>query len=81
MKMVNDILKVKGKYSMKRITAFTTFLFVLILGTFIVISDKVLKTVINPYGIQVFNSLLLFLTTLMGITEFSKKLIDKEEVQ
>lgn len=63
---------------MKRLTAFVVVNFVLILGTFIVISDKILDSEINRYSIDVFNSLLIFLATLMGIAEFGKKLENKE---
>lgn len=75
--IVNDTLKSRGKWSMKRLTAFVVMIFVLGLGTFIVISDKILDTVVNMYAIEVFNSLLIFEATLMGIAEFGKKLINK----
>ena len=68
-----------GKWSMKRITAFVVMMFILLLGTFIVVSDKILKTEINQYGIQVFNSLLLFEATLLGLAEASKKILNKEK--
>ena len=77
--IINDTLQSRGKYSMKRITAFVNMTFILALGTFIVISDKVLQTVINPYGIQVFNSLLIFQGVLMGLAEARKKFTNKAE--
>jgi len=77
-KILNDTLKVKGNYSMKRITAFVVIIFILILGTFIVTSDKILEKEVNKYAIEVFQSLLLFEATLMGIAEFGKKLKNKE---
>ena len=77
-KLIDDTLRVKGKWSMKRLTAFITFKFVLVLGVFIVISDTFLQREINRYSLDVFNSLLLFLATLMGITEFGKKIVNKE---
>ena len=64
---------------MKRMTAFVTMTFILILGTFIVISDKVLDTVINPYGIRVFDSLVLFEVALLGLAEAGKKFRNKVE--
>ena len=76
--IINDTLKCRGKWSMKRLTAFVVVNFVLILGTFIVISDKILDSEINRYSIDVFNSLLIFLATLMGIAEFGKKLANKD---
>ena len=76
--IINDTLKTRGKWSMKRLTAFVVINFVLTLGTFIVISDKILNSEINRYSIDVFNSLLVFLATLMGIAEFGKKLANKD---
>ena len=76
--IINDTLKSRGKWSMKRLTAFVVMLFVLALGVFIVISDKILDREINRYSIDVFQALLLFEATLMGITEFGKKIMNKE---
>ena len=63
---------------MKRLTAFVVMVFVLALGVFIVISDKILDREVNRYAIDVFQSLLFFEAALMGINEFSKKLENKE---
>ena len=76
--IINDTLKSRGKWSMKRLTAFVVMVFVLALGVFIVISDKILDREINRYSIDVFQALLLFEATLMGITEFGKKIMNKE---
>lgn len=76
--IINDTLKTRGKWSMKRLTAFVVMFFVLLLGTFIVLSDKVLEREVNRYAIDVFNSLLIFEATLMGISEFGKKLVNKD---
>jgi di/tricarboxylate transporter len=78
-KLINETLKEKGKYSRKSLTVLVTFLFILALGTFIVISDKILEKEVNRYAIDVFNSLLVFLTLLMGLTEAGKKLLNKNE--
>jgi di/tricarboxylate transporter len=78
-KLINDTLKEKGKYSRKSLTVLVTFLFILALGSFIVISDKILEKEVNRYAIDVFNSLLVFLTLLMGLTEAGKKLLNKNE--
>lgn len=77
-KIIDDTLKVKSNWSMKRLVSFITFKFVLVLGVFIVVSDIFLEKEINRYSLDVFNSLLLFLATLMGITEFGKKITNKE---
>lgn len=77
-KIFEDTLKSNGKWSRKSLTTITTFMFVLALGTFIVISDKILDKPVNIYAITVFQSLLIFLGTLMGITEASKKFTNKQ---
>ena len=77
-KVINDTLKTNGKWSRKSLTILTTFVFILALGTFIVISDKILEKEVNRYAIDVFNSLLVFLSLLMGLSEASKKFINKQ---
>ena len=78
-KIIDDTLKApNGKWSRKSLTILVTFAFVLLLGTFITISDKILEREVNKYSIEVFNSLLLFLTALMGILEVSKKVVNKQ---
>ena len=76
--IINDTLKSRGKWSMKRLTAFVIMIFILSLGSFIVLSDLVLEKEVNKYSIEVFNSLLIFEATLMGIAEFGKKITNKE---
>lgn len=76
--IINDTLKSRGKWSMKRLTIFLVLFLTLILGAFIVLSDLILKVEVNKYTQGIFNSLLLFLATLMGVTEFGKKMTNKE---
>lgn len=80
-KLLKDLLTspTNGKYSRKSIIIMTTFVFILLLGAFIVLSDKVLEREINRYGIDVFNSLLLFLATMLGISVVDKKIISKTD--
>lgn len=42
MKIINDILKVNSKYSLKRVISIATFCFVILSGSFIGISDYIL---------------------------------------
>jgi uncharacterized membrane protein SpoIIM required for sporulation len=77
-KIIEDTLKTSGKWSRKSLTIFVTFIFVILLGTFIVISDKILEKEVNRYAISVFDSLLLFLSVMMGISEASKKIVNKQ---
>lgn len=77
-KLLNDLLKSPtGKYSRKSFMIIVTFIFTLLLGAFIVLSDKVLEREINRYGIDVFNSLLLFLATMSGFSIYDKKVVNK----
>jgi len=76
--IINDTLKSRGKWSMKRLTVFVVLVLTLFLGAFIVLSDLVLKVEVNKWASGVFDSLLLFLAALMGVTEFGKKMINKE---
>ena len=63
---------------MKRLTIFLVLFLTLFLGAFIVLSDLVLKVEVNKWASGVFDSLLLFLATLIGVTEFGKKITNKE---
>ena len=74
MKLFDDLLKYNNKYSRKSIIVIATFVFVLLLGTFIVISDKILEKEVNRYAIEVFNSLLIFLGTSLSLTTLDKKI-------
>ena len=56
-----------------------TFVFTLLLGTFIVISDKILEREVNRYAIDVFSGLLMFLAATLGISVADKKLPSKNE--
>lgn len=77
-KLVDDTLKTPmGKWSRKSLMILTTFIFVLLLGTFITVSDKILDKEVNRYAIDIFNSLLLFEISLLGINEVSKKILNK----
>lgn len=75
--IIDDTLKSRGKWSMKRLTILVVLIFTLNLGAFIVLSDLVLKSEVNRWASGIFDSLLIFLATLMGIAEFGKKLTDK----
>lgn len=71
---ISDTLMIRGKYSMKRVLVAVTFPITIGIGIFIVISDKYLGLkVVNSYAIQVFNSLLMFISVMIGINAYSKK--------
>ncbi len=72
-KLIDDTLKTNGKYSRKSLTTIVTFILTMTLGTFIVVSGKTT----DIHSIEVFKSMLIFLSVLMGLTEASKKLENK----
>jgi len=80
MNLLNDILKENNVYSQKRVYALVILILNLFLGFFIVVSDKFLDKVVNPYAIQVFDSLLLFLGVLISAAVVDKKLTNKVEL-
>jgi len=80
MSLLNDILKENNVYSQKRVYAFIVLILTLLLGAFIVVSDKILDKVVNPYAIQVFDSLLLFLGVLISAAVVDKKITNKVEL-
>jgi len=80
MSIKNDILKENGTYSIKRVMALYILIIASFLGLFIVISDKVLDKVVNPYAIQVFNTLMAAMLTLIVASVVDKKLTTKTEV-
>ena len=72
-KLLNDLLKSPtGKYSRKSFMIIVTFIFTLLLGTYIVLAE-----VLNVYASGIFDSLLIFLTFLTGGTIADKKIINK----
>ena len=83
-KLINDTLKSpNGKWSRKSLTLFVSFIISIILGFYIVISDFILKTEINKYSIEVFDSFMLLVAALTGATVADKfapktKKIDEE---
>ena len=77
-KILNDLLKSPtGKYSRKSFIILITFIVTIILGGFIVVSDLILEVEINRYSVDVFNTLLLFLISLLSVTVVDKKIINK----
>lgn len=81
MKVLKDISEeLKGVYSIKRVSALIILTFDLLLGTFIVISDKILEKEVNPYAIQIFNSLLAAFLTLVVASVVDKKLTNKVDL-
>lgn len=72
-KLLNDLLKSPtGKYSRKSFMILVTFIFTLLLGTYIVLAE-----VLNVYASGIFDSLLIFLTALTGGAIYDKKVINK----
>ncbi len=76
--IIITIITVEGEYSIKRVFALIAFIVAMLIGIFIAVSDLYLDTkVINSQAKDVFDSLLLFISVLIGMTEVSKKITDK----
>ena len=74
MQFIDDTLKVNGKYSLKRVLVAVSFPYMLLLGLYIVLSDKYLGTkVVNVYAIQVFQSILAFIVSVVVTSAYAKK--------
>ena len=72
-KILNDLLKSPtGKYSRKSFIILVTFFFTIALGTYIVLAE-----VLNVYASGIFDSLLIFLSVLVGASISDKKIINK----
>lgn len=71
--LLSDVLKVGGKWSLKRIFSSIAMLHVSFISTFIIVSDYFLQREINRYSIEVLELLIFFTAGSVGITEFSKK--------
>ena len=79
-KFIDDIFKTPtGKYSRKSIIIMVTFIFTLLLGAFIVLSDKILEREVNRYAADVFDSLLIFLGVMIGVISADKKFTNKTD--
>lgn len=74
---IRNILKIEGKYSIKRVYSAIVLIFSLIFSTYIVVSDFFLEQEINKYAIEVLEILILFTGGLLGMDEFNKSIIEK----
>ena len=74
MKILKDLMKHGEKFGRKSFMLISSFIFMLLLGTFIVMSDSVLNVEINRYAIDVFDTLNLFVLAMAGITVTDKKI-------
>lgn len=72
-----SILKIEGKYSIKRVYSAIVLIFSLVFSTYIVVSDFFLHEEINKYAIEVLEILILFTGGLLGMDEFNKSLTEK----
>ena len=73
MKFIDDTLKIKGRFSMDKVLVAIAFPYMLLIGAYIVISDRLLglKTV-NVYAIQVFTGLLGFIIAIVVTKQYGK---------
>jgi len=79
MKILQDTLKSpNGKWSRKSLTLFVSFMLSIVLGSYIVVAPH-FSVVINQYAIEVFNSFMLLVAALSGITVADKFTPTKKE--
>lgn len=78
MKIINDILKVNSKYSLKRVVIAVTLCFTLLIGSSIACVDFILAREVSEKTYSVFASMLLFLTSIITVNEAGKKIKDRE---
>lgn len=74
MKLLNDILKINNRYSIKRVMATVTFIYVINLSVYVSMSEK-------SNGVGIVTSLLAFLCGLLAINEVGKKFENKEDIK
>jgi hypothetical protein len=79
MKIFDDTLKVKGKWSRTSLTMFVSFCLAIFIGIGIVIASYFFKITDNRDAIAVFDSFMLLVFGLSGITVFNKLTPSKEE--
>lgn len=79
MKLIRDLLQHGEKFGRKSFMLMTSFVVMMLLGAFIVMSDSVLDVEINRYAIDVFDTLNLFVLALAGVTVADKKMKNKEK--
>lgn len=77
--LIKDTLKnPQGKWSRKSLTMFASFAFSILLGTYIVVSDKILDEEVNRYAIEVFDSFMILVGALSGVTVLDKMVPNRE---
>lgn len=77
LRIITDTLKERDRWSRTSLTLIVSFIFTLLVGTFIVISDSVLKVEINRYAIDVFDTMVLFVGAMAGFNITDKKIPNK----
>lgn len=75
--IINDTLKDNGRWSRTSLTTLISFVFMILVGVFIVISDSVLNVEINRYAIDVFDTMVILVGTMTGFIITDKKIANK----
>lgn len=74
-----DTLKENDRWSRTSLTLIVSFIFTLLVGLFIVLSDSVLNVEINRYAIDVFDTMVIFVATMTGFNITDKKFINRNK--
>jgi hypothetical protein len=78
-KIIKDTLQYGGKWSRKSLTMFTSMIASLIIGFYISFSNLITERPLNPAAIDVFQTFMVLVGTLSGITVWDKKQNNKAE--
>ena len=78
MKIIKDTLQQGGRWSRKSLTMFTSMVASLIIGFYISFSNLITDRPLNPAAIDVFQTFMVLVGTLSGITVWDKKQSNKE---
>lgn len=80
--IIQDTLKSpNGKWSRKSLTMLSSFAISIVLGAYIVISDRILDEELNRYAIEVFDAFMILTGAMSGVTVLDKKFLNKEKTE
>jgi hypothetical protein len=78
-KIIKDTLQQGGRWSRKSLTMLTSMIASLIIGFYISFSNLITERPLNPAAIDVFQTFMVLVGTLSGITVWDKKQNNKSD--
>ena len=79
MKIIRDTLQQGGRWSRKSLTMFTSMVAGLVIGFYISFSNLITERPLNPAAVDVFQTFMVLVGTLSGITVWDKNVSKKSE--